>query len=88
VIQVVEEPLDVRINHPPPSLPEGRPNALARLVGTPLGSEPEGTVGEIRFEERLDDQLGGRLHDPVAHSGNAQMTLAALALGNRYPADR
>jgi hypothetical protein len=52
------------------------PNGIER---TPTGSEAVGTVVEVRFEDRLDDEFGGRLHHPVSDGGDSQRPLAYSA---------
>jgi hypothetical protein len=78
---MVQEPLDVGIDHPPPPLPPSRPDTLARLVGAAPGPKPEGDLGEPRLEDGLHDQLPGRLDDPITHARNAEMALPASAFG-------
>ena len=49
-----------------------------------LGPEPERARQEVGLEDRLNDDLCGRLDDAVTDSGNRQRPLLALPAGLRY----
>src|SRR5204863_2418397 len=51
---------------------------------------PESVRGraEVRLEDRLEHELGCRLHDPVAHRGNAQASELPRALRDQPLARR
>ena len=53
-----------------------------RLVRTLARTEPEGTVQEVRLEDRLEHQQRRRLDHPVAHRGNSQRSPPAVRLGD------
>jgi hypothetical protein len=88
VVEVIKEPTNVGINDPPPTPPESRPNALSGLKGRALRPKTEGASGEVGLEDRLDHELHSRLHDPIAHGWNAEMTFSTGAFRNRDASNR
>ena len=88
MIEVVEEPADVGIDDPPSPPLQLPPNVLARLQRRAVRSEAVGAVGEVGLEDRLDHQLGGRLHDPVTHGRDAKRALPARPLGDHHAPNR
>jgi hypothetical protein len=88
VIEVIEEPLDVSIDDPPPTPPESRPNPLSGLKGRALRSKAEGASGEVRLEDRLDHELHSCLHDPIANGRNTEVAFSAVMLRNRDASNR
>jgi hypothetical protein len=58
-------------------------------MGRLLRAEPERARQHVGLEDRLDDQLEGRLHDAVADRGNRQRPLLGRpGLGDPHPACR
>ena len=78
MIQIVEEPSNVGVNHPPSPLPNSGPNTLPRLMRVALGSKPEGHIGEIRFKQRFEDHLRRGLHNPITYTRHAEVNAAKL----------
>ncbi len=64
-----------------------RPHLLARLERRAAGTESVRAVQEVGLDDRLDDQLRGRLDDAIPDGGNAEHALAPLRLGDRNPPD-
>ena len=75
---------DVRLNHPPASLEGLVVQPLECVVGGPLRAEPVRTLGHVRFEDRLDDDLRGGLHDPITDRRDRQWPAIRRA-GLGYP---
>lgn len=57
------------------------------LVRVATRSETETRSRETRFEDRREHLGDGLLDDPVHHGRDAQQPLAAVVLGDFYPAD-
>lgn len=60
----------ISVNDPLGPLDYRHPDLLERLMRRAPGPEPVGALPEVRFEDRLQDQVGGLLHDPVADPGD------------------
>ena len=59
-----------------------------RVLRPAPGPKPVGARLEVGLEDRLQHQLEGGLHDPVADRRDAQPTLLAAALGDQTLPDR
>jgi hypothetical protein len=66
---------DIRLDHPAPPPPRLIDADLQGIMGRLLRAEPERARQHVGLEDRLDDQLEGRLHDAVADRGNRQRPL-------------
>jgi hypothetical protein len=87
VVERVEEPADVGIDHPPVAATHPTPDAFSGLVGRALRAEPERDGREVGFPDGLEDQLDRRLAHPVADGRDAEVALASRALGDAHAAD-
>src|SRR5271157_242059 len=77
---------DVRLHHPPATLPGLINEHLQGVVRRPPRAEPEAARQEVRLEDRLKHDLRRSLHDPVTNSGNRQRPLLIRArLRDEYP---
>ena len=78
---------DIRLNHPPPTPPGLINKHLQGFVLTPFRAEPETARSEVRFKDRLEHDLEGRLHNRSRTAGidNGSL-LAGPGLGNPHPA--
>lgn len=56
---------DVRLHHPTPASEGLIEQDLQSIVGRLLRAKPEAVGPEVGLEDRLDDDLQGRLHDAV-----------------------
>jgi site-specific DNA recombinase len=88
VVDVVETPFDVCVQHPP--VPTGGVvmDLGDRVVGSPLGPEPVRDRHEVGLEDRLQHHPERLLHHPVGHGRDPQRTRLAARLGNQYPPHR
>jgi hypothetical protein len=70
MVDGVEACLDIRIEHP--AVAEGAEvvNLGDGIVRAPLGPEPVGDRLEVGLEDRFQNQLECRLHDPIGHGRN------------------
>jgi hypothetical protein len=53
-----------------------------RVLGSPLGAKAITAWLEIRLKDRLEHQLQGRLHDPIARGRDAKPTELPVPLGD------
>src|SRR5437016_2376797 len=72
MVQLIEELLDVGIHHPPEPLARRLVDGFQRIQSAFLRSEPEGAPFKVRLEDRLQEQLAGRLYHAIAHRGDSQ----------------
>jgi hypothetical protein len=78
LIERIEETLDIRIDDVIVALATGDANGLQRLRGVPARTEAVATRLEIRFKDRLEDDLRCHLYHAVLHGRNAQRPLFAV----------
>ena len=67
---------------------DGLADHVDRLMGIPARTEPEGTVQEVRLEDRLEHQQHRRLDDPVRDRRDTQRSLPAVRLGDIHALHR
>ena len=81
---------DVRLGNPSPAPPRLINENLERVVRRAPGPKPERALEHVSLEDRLNDDLGGRLNDTVADSGNRERTplLRSAGLRDEHPAGR
>ena len=72
--------LQVRVVHRPIPGLEMTAYLPQRLVGRAPGAKPVRAIQEVRVENRLQDQQGGGLHDPIAQGRDAQGALLPICL--------
>jgi hypothetical protein len=65
---------DVRLGYPPPAPPGPVNDDLERVVRRAPGAKPERALEHVGLEDRLDDDLHGRLHDPVTDRRDRERT--------------
>src|SRR5262249_44166125 len=82
----IEERFDIGVYHPVPSAVHALSDLLHRLVRTPPRPKPIGTGPKVGFEDRLQDDLDGRLDDPIPYRRNPQRPLAPACLWDPHPA--
>ena len=73
LMDLPEAVLDVSLYHPliQPRGVDEEPHLLDGVLGSASGPESVRGRAEVRLEDRLEYQLGCRLHDPVAQRGDA-----------------
>src|SRR5271166_705313 len=83
MIDLIESRLDVELDHPVilPAPLSSDSNGLLRRPSRPISI---GIWMKDRVECWLDDSLDDSLCDPIRHSGNTQLSGAALCLRNLY----
>ena len=80
---------DVGFHHPAAAPPGLIDEHLQGIVRRAPRAEPETARQEIRLEDRLEHDLRGSLHDPVADSRNRQRPLLVRTrLGDEHPPGR
>jgi Recombinase zinc beta ribbon domain len=72
VVDGVEARLDVGVEHPCLALIGRHTDSLQGLLGGAFRAEPETDRAEVGLEDRLEHDLGGRHHHPVAHRRDTQ----------------
>src|SRR6266446_4500489 len=77
----VEVPLEVRVIHRLIPGLEVAAYLCQSLVGRAPRAKPVGAVQEVGFENRFEDQQGGRLHNAVADVWNPQRSQLPVGLG-------
>ncbi len=78
---------DIRLCRPPPALPDLVDQDLEGVVRRAPRAKPVRALEEVGFEDRLNDDLHSRLHDPVAHRRDRERAqLLAAGLRNEDPA--
>ena len=89
---IMRDRVEVRFQVRVVDLPKPGGDMLAdrvdRLMGVPSRTEPVGAVQEVRLEDRLEDQQGRRLNDPVFDRGYSQRSHPAVRLGDVDAFDR
>ena len=89
VVDPVEARLDVALDHPLVTAGSQVAGLGNRIVRPTVGAEAVRTRIKVRFEDRLQHQLQGRLHDAVGHRRDPQTaTLARPRLWNHPLLDR
>jgi hypothetical protein len=83
----VEVGREVGVEHLRVALRERAGDLRHGLVRVLLRPEAVGARLEVRLEDRLQDQDGGRLDYSVPHGGDAEGPLPALPLGDHYTPD-
>jgi hypothetical protein len=71
MIEYIREVLDVGIDHPAPPSTDFLPEAIQRLLRGSLWPVPIRAVKEVRFEDRLEDELRRRVHNPIPNGRDA-----------------
>src|SRR5919197_4825235 len=74
---------DVRLGDPPPAPPRLIDEDLERVVRRAPGPEPERALEHVGLEDRLDDDLRGRLNDAIADSGDRERAALPQSTGLR-----
>jgi hypothetical protein len=88
-VEHVKEAADVGVDHPPSAARHLATDDLHRVVRRSLRAKPERAAAEVGLKDRLDDDLGRRLHHPILDGGNAQRPrLRAAGLGDMHPSHR
>jgi hypothetical protein len=78
---------DIRLHNPPPAAPRLINEDLERVVRRASGSKPERALEHVSLEDRLNDDLGGRLNNAIANSRNRERTqLLTPGLRDEHPA--
>src|SRR6266545_879300 len=78
---------DVRFRDPPRALPGLINDDLQRVVCRAPGPKPERALQHVGLEDRLNDDLCGRLHNAVADRGDREWTkLLTSGLRDEHPA--
>src|ERR1017187_9170780 len=87
MIDVVEETLDIQVDHPvklPASLPR-LPHCIQSRLPRPIA---KGIRVEQRIYHRFQSRLHHHLRDPVRSSGNPQLPFSAVSLRYLHPPHR
>jgi len=77
---------DIRIDDLSPALGQLLMDQLHRLVASATGSVPMRRVAEVGLEYRLQDELCGRLRNPIFQGRDAQRAFSSSWFRNQYPA--
>src|SRR5215813_760030 len=80
--------LKVGIQYVGMSCVERLPNGPDRLMGVLLRAKPVAALLEVRFKDRLNDDLHRHLGHSVANGRNSQWSFLSLHLGNVDPPHR
>src|SRR3954470_10470691 len=88
VVDLPEKVADVPVQHMVEAPVHGHPDLLQRLRRRAAGPKPIRAVPEPDLEDRFQDLLRCRLHDPVSHRRNPERSLLAIGLRNVPAQDR
>src|SRR5690606_36839944 len=84
VVEVVEEPPDIQVEHPLEA-PAALPRPSHRLVRRASRAVAVRVLVEVRFNELLQVLLDDGLRDSVSHSRDSESPYAAVALRDLHP---
>jgi len=70
-VERVKEAADIGVDHPAPPAHHLATDDLHRVVRRSLRAKPERAAAEVGLEDRFDDELARRLHDPVLDGRDA-----------------
>ena len=88
MVDGVEELLEIDVDHPASTFLDVRARFAHGAVRGTARSEAVAVLGEAGIESRLQDLQEGLLDEPIEHGRDAELSLAAAALGDHVPSHR
>jgi hypothetical protein len=88
VCRCFQKPLQINVYDPFIAFRHVLPGGINRLMGAPAWPKPEAMLRELGVEYQREYLRYGLLDQPVQRRGHSQLSLAAVGLGDRHPANR